>query len=164
MSDLYLQNKPCRVRDYHAAATKMKIELDLTDCTKDDWTIVEQFFPFAGAIFGCIADPKEGRGALIMQSKERCSPLTLSFSGPMDLILHEVQPGPLTLSMTPKSMQEPATAKLSFTIQAELSPEEVGSVNAHVNYPIMLTTHATQIDLEDASKKKRRVDVSKSNA
>jgi len=164
MSDLYLQNRPCWVRDYHAAATKMKIELDLTDCTKDDWVIVEQFFPFAGAIFGCIADPKEGRGALVMQSKERCSPLTLAFAGPMDLLLKDVQPGLLTLSLTPKSMQEPAKAKLSFAIQAELKPAEVGNVNAHVNYPIVLTTHATQLDLEDASKRKRRIDVDEDNA
>ena len=164
MSDLYLQNRPCWVRDYHAAATKMKIELDLTDCTKDDWVIVEQFFPFAGAIFGCIADPKEGRGALVMQSKERCSPLTLALSGPMDVLLQDVQPGPLTLSFTPKSIQEPARAKLSFTIQAELNPDEVGRVNAHVNYPIVVTTHSTQLDLEDVSKKKRRVDARETEA
>lgn len=164
MSDLYLGGKTCWVRDYHAAATKMKLEIDLTDATKDDWTIVEQFFPFAGSIFGCIADPKEGRGALIMQSKERCSPLTLAFGGPFELVLQDVTPGPLTLSITPKSMQEPAQAKLTFTVQSELTPSQVGEVNMHVNYPLVVSTHATQMDLEDTSKKKRRVDAAKNKA
>lgn len=164
MSDLYLGGKTCWVRDYHAAATKMKLEIDLTDATKDDWAIVEQFFPFAGSIFGCIADPKEGRGALIMQSKERCSPLTLAFGGPFELVLKDVTPGPLTLSITPKSIQEPAQAKLTFAVQAELGPAQVGKINEHVNYPIFVSTHATQMDLEDASKKKRRVDSGKSKA
>lgn len=164
MSDLYLGGKTCWVRDYHAAATKMKLEIDLTGATKDDWTIVEQFFPFAGSIFGCIADPKEGRGALIMQSKERCSPLTLIFGGSFDLVLQDVTPGPLTLSITPKSMHEPAQAKLTFTIQSELTPAQVGEVTAHVNYPVAVSTHATQMDLEDASNKKRRIDSGKSKA